>query len=140
MVVGAYSTLGTVSQTVPTLAGQTYQFSFWIYNLSNGVTEIFQAKWNGTNVYVSTNVVISSWLNKKFIVTATGASTAIQFAMRNDDFGYFLDEISVVPVNLPAITQQPVGQTNLVGNNAVSPSWPAARCRSRINGEPTALA
>jgi hypothetical protein len=113
---GAYLTMGTVSQTLPTLPGQTYLFSFWVYNPSNGVTEIAQAKWNGANVYASTNTVIPGWLNKKYILTATGASTVIQFAMRNDEFAYFLDDISVVPVNLPAVTQQPSGSTNLAGD------------------------
>jgi Pro-kumamolisin, activation domain/Bacterial Ig-like domain (group 3)/Immunoglobulin domain/Domain of unknown function (DUF5011)/Viral BACON domain len=109
--------IDTLTQTLSTTPGQTYLFSFWLKNSGSGTTEIFQAAWNNTNVYAITNPPTMAWTSLKYIVTATGNNTTLQFAAENDPAYFGLDDISVIPVNPPSITQQPVSQTNLVGSN-----------------------
>ena len=117
---GAYLTTGYASQSLATVPGQTYQFSFWLADAASGSTETFQASWNGTVVYSLSNPSSAlGWSNKTFIVTATSANTTIQFAMRNDPSYFYLDDVSVTPIKLPVILQQPVSQTNLIGSNVV---------------------
>ena len=108
---------GYLSQTIPTAPGQTYQLSFWFESTSFSAGQQFQATWNGTNVY-STSSPPTSWTNPRLIVTATSTNTPLQFGFITAISSRFgLDDISVTPVNLPAITQQPINQTNLAGSN-----------------------
>jgi len=111
------SPMGYLAQNLPTVPGQTYQLSFWFISSSASSGQQFQATWNGTNVY-STSSPPTSWTNQKFIVTATSTNTQLQFGFLTGStprFGF--DDISVTPVNLPVITQQPISQTNLAGSN-----------------------
>lgn len=108
-----------LSQNLMTSPGQTYLFSFWLCNPTNGATETFQASWNGGTVYSIYNPGVLAWTNEKFVVTATSTSTVIQFAAQNDPWYFGLDDVSVIPVNPPAITQQPLSETNAVGGNVV---------------------
>ena len=130
--------IDTLAQTLPTTPGQAYLFSFWLENSSAGTTQIFRAAWNGTNVYGVTTPPAMGWTNMKFIVTATGTNTTLQFAVENDPAYFGLDDVSVTPVNPPSITQQPVSQTNLVGSNvvfnAVASGTPPLSFQWRTNG------
>ncbi len=115
------SSLGYITQNLPTMPGQTYQLSFWSYVTSTRSGQIFDANWNGTTVY-STSSPQTSWSNQKIIVTATSTNTQLQFGLNSSSSSsrsFVLDDISVTPVNLPAITQQPVSQTNLAGSNVI---------------------
>jgi hypothetical protein len=110
---------GYITQTLPTVPGQTYQLSFWFLVSGTRTGQQVQANWNGTNVY-STTSLPTSWTNQKMIVTATSANTVLQFGLDSGSGGtrsIGLDDISVIPVNLPAITQPPLSQTNLAGSN-----------------------
>ena len=117
----ANNSLGYITQNLPTAPGQTYQFSFWFYVTSTRSGQQFQASWNGATVY-STSSPPTSWSNQKFIVTATSTNTQLQFGLNSASSfsrSFALDDVSVTPVNLPAITQQPVSQTNFAGSNVV---------------------
>ena len=113
-------TFGYISQNLSTAPGQTYQLSFWFENKNGSTGEQLQAFWNGTSLY-STTSLPTSWTNQKIIVTATGTSTPLQFGFLTSSTAtkFGLDDISITPVNLPAITQPPAGQTNLAGSNVV---------------------
>ena len=114
---GPGSTMGYLTQNLPTYPGQTYLLSFWLSNPQSGTTEQFQANWNGTTVFSLNNPAVLAWTNEKVLVTATSSNTVLQFGFRNDPWYFGLDDISVIPVNPPVITQQPVSQTNFAGNN-----------------------
>ena len=115
------NSLGYIAQNLPTVPGQTYQLSFWFFVTATRNGQLFQANWNGTNIFSSSSPP-TSWSNQKFIVTATSTNTQIQFGLNSASSStrsFGLDDISVTPVNLPAITQQPSSQTNFAGSNVV---------------------
>jgi len=116
---GPSGSLGYLTQNLPTSAGQMYQLSFWLVNPVNGTTEQFQANWNGTTVTNILNPGVLAWKNYSFRVTATSASTALQFGFRNDPDYFGLDDISVIPISAPAISVAPTNLTVAAGNNAV---------------------
>ncbi len=116
---GPSGSLGYITQNLPTLAGQMYLLSFWLANPVNGTTEQFQASWNGTTVTNLLNPGVLAWNNYSVRVTATSASTALQFGFRNDPDYFGLDDISVIPISVPLISNAPTNLSVLTGNNAV---------------------
>jgi Bacterial Ig-like domain/Carbohydrate binding domain len=82
---------------LPTLAGQSYTFSFWYWSSGQGPQD-FHALWNGTELYAEINPPAHGYEPHTFMVTATGASTIIQFLARNDPVWDGLDDVSVLPV------------------------------------------
>jgi len=101
---GPNTTLGYLSQTLPTTPGHAYLISFWIDIPRAGTPNQFTAAWNGTTIYNLTNYPKSlSWTNIQYIMTATSSSTVLQFGFRNDPNYTGLDDVSVVPVVTPAV-------------------------------------
>jgi hypothetical protein len=102
---GPSGSLGYLSQTLPTFAGQNYLLSLWLDNPNNsyGATpNQFLVQWNGTTIFSQTNMPFTTWTNLQFIVTATGSSTVLQFGFRDDPYYLGLDDISVTPIPVPA--------------------------------------
>jgi subtilase family serine protease len=108
---------GYISQTLPTIANQSYLLSLWLN--SPDVTTISQAQkegvtsnmpnqfivsWNGTTLYNQTNIPpISGWTNLQFVVAATSSSTVLQFGGRADPWFLGLDDINAWPIPAPNI-------------------------------------
>jgi len=89
----------TITQTLTTVAGQTYTLSFYYdggVNSSTGATEL-QVLWNGTAVPGGTivNATTNTWKQYTFTVTATGASTVLEFSGRQDPATLYLTGVSV---------------------------------------------
>jgi len=102
---GPSVSLGYLSQTLPTFAGQNYLLSLWLDNPTNsyGATpNQFLVQWNGTAIFNQTNMPFATWTNLQFIVTATGSSTVLQFGFENTPYYLGLDDISVTPIPVPA--------------------------------------
>jgi hypothetical protein len=102
---GPSGSLGYLSQTLPTFAGQNYLLSLWLDNPNNsyGATpNQFLVQWNGTTIFSQTNMPFTTWTNLQFIVTATGSSTVLQLGFRDDPYYLSLDDISVTPIPVPA--------------------------------------
>ncbi|HXR03736.1 MAG TPA: protease pro-enzyme activation domain-containing protein [Verrucomicrobiae bacterium] len=102
---GPSGSLGYLSQTLPTFAGQNYLLSLWLDNPSNssGATpNQFLVQWNGTTVFNRTNMPFTSWTNLQFIVTATGPNTVLQLGFEDNPYYLGLDDISVTPIPVPA--------------------------------------
>jgi hypothetical protein len=114
---GPYSSLFYLSQTLATSPGQNYLFSFWLDNPASGTPNQFIASWNGATVINLPNLGALAWTNLQFIVTATNASTAIQFGFRNDPNYFGFDEVSVTPVS------SPVFQSLNITTNTVHLTW-----------------
>lgn len=98
---GAYGGLGYLAQTLATTPGASYLLSFWLANSSSGATQRFQANWNGSTLYSLLNPPVMAWTNLQFLVTATGASTLLQFAEENDPNYFGLDDVSVTVIPPP---------------------------------------
>jgi hypothetical protein len=102
---GPAGTLGYLSQTLPTVAGQNYLLSLWLDNPNNstGATpNQFLVQWNGTTVFNQVNLPFTAWTNLQFIVTATNSSTVLEIGFLDDPYYLGLDDISATPVSVPA--------------------------------------
>ena len=100
----------TLSQTVATMPGQLYQFSFWLDNPQAGTNQIFAASWDGNSLVNFTNPPAFAWTNFQFLVPASDTNTVLQFAAENDPNYFGFDDVSVAPV--PAVAFGTLTQTN----------------------------
>ncbi len=107
-VLGEPGSLGTLSQTLPTVPGQPYLLSLWLYNPFSTTPEIFDVNWNTNSsthtIYSLSNPPAFAWTNLLFVVTATGTNTTLQIADENNSSYFGLDDISVTPIPRPTIT------------------------------------
>jgi hypothetical protein len=102
---GPSGSLGYLSQTLPTYAGQNYLLSLWVDspNISRTTTpNEFSVSWNGNIIFDQSNMGKIGWTNLQFIVTGTGSSTVLQLGFRDDPYYLGLDDISVTPIPVPA--------------------------------------
>ncbi|MGA9449915.1 MAG: protease pro-enzyme activation domain-containing protein [Verrucomicrobiia bacterium] len=101
---GPYGSLGYLSQTLPTYAGQNYLLSLWLDspNVSPATPNEFSVSWNGGALFDQVNIGGIGWTNLEFLVTATGPSTVLQLGFRDDPYYLGLDDISVTPISAPA--------------------------------------
>jgi hypothetical protein len=95
-----------IGQTIQTVAGQSYTFSFWLTqpaDLTHGYSPgDFEAFWNGAPVLSITSAIQFPWTPYTFAVSATGPSTTVGFSGRgntswDDTRGFFLTGVSVSP-------------------------------------------
>ena len=96
------TTGATLKQTLATTPGQTYTLTFaYDAGAHSGIeTTILQVYWNGALVSggAITNAAASTWGQYSFSVTATGASTVLEFTGRQDPgAALYLTNISVDP-------------------------------------------
>ena len=91
---GSMGSDGTLSQTIATTAGQTYTLSFWLQNEASGTND-FKAIWNGQTLLSLTNAAKSGYTQYTYTVTATSASSTLEFSARNDPSQWDLDNISL---------------------------------------------
>jgi hypothetical protein len=107
------SALGYLSQTLPTIAGQTYLVSLWLDNPKNSIGATpneFQVQWEGATIYDVTNLPFLNWTNLQFTVTADDSGSLLQFGFQDDPYFLGLDDVSVKPVTAPhlnTIVQSP---------------------------------
>jgi uncharacterized repeat protein (TIGR03803 family) len=113
-------TLSTLSQTLPTTAGQPYLLSLWLDNPLAASGQQFEISWNGATLYNVVNPPIFAWRNLQFIVTANGASTVLEIEAANGPNYFGLDDISVTPIPLVAF------QSAAEVSNGFSLTWSAA--------------
>jgi hypothetical protein len=108
---GQYGKIATLSQKLPTLAGQSYLLSFWLSNPGSAQhTEQFTVNWNTNKIFGITNPAIFNWTNALFIVTATATNSTLQFGARNDPAYFGLDDVTVQPI--PSLSIQTSTMTN----------------------------
>jgi len=95
---GPYAALSYLSQNLVTTPGSSYLLSCWLVNPKGGTGNQFLVQWNGATIYSQTNVANTTWTNLQFLVTATGASTPLQFGFENDPAYFGFDDVGVTPV------------------------------------------
>jgi hypothetical protein len=119
---GQTNGLGYLSQTLPTRAGQPYLLSFWLQSpdLGYGTTPSqFLVNWNNTTLVNDINLGEFGWTSMQYVVQAAGSSSVLEFGFRDDNSWLALDDVSVVPVPLPAF------QSIVRGKGTVSLTWTA---------------
>ena len=92
---GTVGSLVTLSQTLNTVAGQTYTLSYFMANDGNTPNE-FKVQWNGSTLFDQTNIANQGYTGYSFQVTATGATSTLAFLERNDPGYLSLDDVAVL--------------------------------------------
>jgi alpha-tubulin suppressor-like RCC1 family protein len=94
---GPTGSLGYISQVIPTVSGQSYLLSFWLYSPGGSPTE-FLVSWNGQTLFDQTNLPAFGWTNLEFTVSATTTNATLEFGFQNDPDYFGLDDISLAAV------------------------------------------
>lgn len=104
-----YKKFAYLYQSLATIPGQTYLFSFWLNNPGGDTPNQFLVDWNtnasGTNtIFNESNIgAINDWTNVLSVLTATGTNTTIVFGCINDNYYFGLDDVNVWPIPWPTI-------------------------------------
>jgi PEP-CTERM motif len=98
---GTGSTDDVLSQTLATVAGGTYTLSFELAHDATDTANNFSAIWNGISVLSLVNTSTFGYTSYSYTVAATGTSTVLSFAGRENPAWYDLDNVSVVPTTTP---------------------------------------
>ena len=94
---------GYLSQTIPTVSGQTYALSFWLRNAGGATPNWFQVQWNGSTVFEQQNLRATGWTNVQFFVSAIGDSSSLQFGFWDVPSYLGLDDVSLKAVASSAV-------------------------------------
>lgn len=92
----------TILQSLPTEPGKSYVFDFWLKHGFTDDANDFHVAWNGTPVLDLVNAAAFPFTHFTFTETATGVSTTISFAGREDPNFYALDDVAVNAVPEPS--------------------------------------
>jgi hypothetical protein len=115
---GQWPDNGTLSQTVPTSAGQKLLVSFWLTSVPDGQGETtpngFAAKWNGSALFTATNLAAFGWTNLQYIVSSAGSSGTLQFSFNNTPGAFGLDDVTVQTVPAPILNSTAVSGGNII--------------------------
>jgi hypothetical protein len=96
-----FSDFDSISQNLTTVAGQSYDLSFWLASVDGGgpgTTLEIRVWWNGVIVLDRTGDPHELPYTQVFLpsLVATSSSTALRFDIRNDPGAYYLDDIAVI--------------------------------------------
>jgi hypothetical protein len=101
---GPFGSPGLLTQSFATTPGAEYDLLFYVRvdSLGQATDNSFSISWDGTSIYAVTNAPDSGYLPFAFTgLTASTANTTLQFSLRNNPGGFFLDEIWVTAVPEP---------------------------------------
>jgi hypothetical protein len=94
---GAVSTFpDSISQTLTTVPGQTYNLSYWLNHNESDSENDFQVSWGGTVLQNLSNTSTFGWTNYTFAVTAASSTTVLTFSGYEVPAWYALDDVSVI--------------------------------------------
>jgi hypothetical protein len=85
---------GSLAQTLSTVAGAQYTFSWWLAS-DPGTPNDFSVSWDGTQLASETNIAAQPYAQSSVTITATSNVTTIQFSFRDDPAFLRLDDVSV---------------------------------------------
>jgi uncharacterized repeat protein (TIGR03803 family) len=106
---------GFLSQTLPTVPGAAYVISAWLDSPDGEIPNEFLLEWNGNVLFNEADLGALGWTNLQFTVTATGASTVLEFGFEDDPTYLGLDDVTVMAytnvASPPIIVTQPASQT-----------------------------
>ena len=105
LAIGTSGSLGTVSQVITTVIGQTYLFGF-SYSSDGTSGNVFKALWNGTvETSVTGTAFDTGWgnyISNLYTVTATGTQTTISFQGQSGNGSSFIGVDNVGVLALPS--------------------------------------
>jgi len=95
---GPVGALGGISQTLATLAGATYDISFWLLP-DGGDPSQFIFNWDGGAAELSLSSMPGSpaFIHYQFELAASSANTSLSFSFRDDSGFLVLDSVTVNP-------------------------------------------
>ena len=99
----------TLSQTLATTAGGTYNIEFALLNDTtqlNPYTNSFSVMFDGATLFSETDVAADAYTLYSFSGTATSASTTLSFTSRNDQGDFDLDSVSAASTS-SSVTPEP---------------------------------
>jgi Concanavalin A-like lectin/glucanases superfamily/Immunoglobulin domain len=115
---GHNSSFGDLSQTVPTIPGQSYLLSFFLNSsVESGSANEFAVAWDGTILFDQTSLATAGWTNLQFVVSAISDMTDLEFLFQNPTNYFILDDVTLT--NLPptlSIASQPASRTIPAGS------------------------
>ena len=98
---------GGISQDLSTVAGQTYEVSFWLANcadiaaLGGCPDNNFRATWDGAEVFSLVDAPSFGWTRYAFTVQATDASTTFALLGTNNSAFFLFDDVDVHATTRP---------------------------------------
>jgi PEP-CTERM motif len=113
---GAFPGNGFLSQSLSTVAGQTYTLTYWLQN-EGGVPNAFSVSWGGLTLPMSVITNANGFVYTQYVfpnLVATSESTLLQFAFEQTPAYWHLDDVSVVPT-VPEPTSLALLVTGLAG-------------------------
>ena len=114
---GKNSSMGYLSQTIPTVSGKLYQLSFWLDSPSASATNEFTISWNGRTIYDRASFPYSGFSNFVFSIPATASSGTLTFGFQNTSDYFGLDDITLLPIASGAATALPDRPIEVSGFN-----------------------
>ena len=100
---GAVGTLGSITQSIKTNPGASYQLTFFV--ASDGeVSNEFRVDWDGKIIFDQTDLVEQPYQQITLIVQASTTQTNLSFLGRNDNGFLSLDDIDLTPTVVPGPT------------------------------------
>ncbi|WP_229722746.1 PEP-CTERM sorting domain-containing protein [Xylophilus rhododendri] len=91
---GHYGASRGIRQSLPTVAGMHYSFSFLLANMGSAGNAV-NVSWNGNSVLNLMDAAAFGATPYVFEVTASAASTDIAFSFRNDPAAFHMTNVSV---------------------------------------------
>jgi len=92
---GAVGSISVLSQTLATVAGQSYDFSFWLQN-DGGSPNSFTASLGGVTLATFANAAGFAYTLFSGSVVAASDNATLSFAFRQDPSYWRLDDVSLV--------------------------------------------
>ena len=93
---GPVGSIGTLTQVLNTVVGQTYQISFDLHNLNSGVPNSFAVLFGGNTIFSQNNGAgPANYITQAFSAVATSAFTTLHINFQHNPSFYDLDNVSV---------------------------------------------
>lgn len=86
--------LSALSQSLATVAGTTYDVSFWLNSNGLSFNEV-TLSWGGTTIFDQTDIPANGWTEYSLIETATSNTTLLAFGLEQDAGYSGLDDVRV---------------------------------------------
>jgi hypothetical protein len=101
---GAVGSIAGIEQTLNVTAGQSYQISFWLYNIGGTPSEI-QLGWGGNTILDTVNPDAFPYTEYTETVTADASTDLLSFGFQQDQSYFFLDDVSVTPTSASPVPE-----------------------------------
>lgn len=127
---GPIGSVGGITQTLNTTAGQNYLISFDLANFQASDANFYEVLFGGTSLFTATNSSVFGFTNFRTTATALGATTNLAFNFRNDPNYFGLDNVSVTAVSA-AVPEPATWAMMLVGFGAMGVAMRRQRASAR---------